>query len=192
MSKEHWKPVPEYEGLYEVSNSGQVRSVYRYKTILKPMISNAGYERVDLFKDRKRKQFSVHRLVALAFIENPEGKPFVNHKDENKLNNEASNLEWVTHSENCNYGTAIARRITHRDYSKTRINTVHQIEVCSKPIAQYSLDGKFIRTWKSTSECCREMGWTISNVSRAAKGKNKTAYGFIFHQIEGRDDLFLK
>lgn len=178
-----WKPIPGYEGFYEVSDSGQVRSIYRYKKVLKPMISNTGYERVDLFKNKVRKQFSVHRLVAMAFIENKDRKPFVNHKDENKLNNNANNLEWVSHVENCHYGTAINRRTEHLDYSKRRINNAGQIAACSKPIAQYSKNGQFICNWKSATECCKANGWTESNVRRAATGKHKTAYGFIFKEV---------
>lgn len=183
MAKEVWKPIPNYEGFYEVSNTGKVRSVYRYKKVLKPMISNTGYERVDLFKNKNRKQFSVHRLVAMAFIDNPENKPFVNHKDESKTNNCVENLEWVTHVENCRYGTAIKRRTEHFDYSKRRINNAGQIAACSKPIAQYSKDGQFICNWKSAAECCKANGWTQSNVRRAVTGEHKTAYGFIFKEV---------
>ena len=167
--EELWRPIPNYEGYYEASNLGRIRSVYRYKRVLKPMISNTGYERVDLFKNRHRKQYSVHRLVAITFIDNPDNKPFVNHRDENKINNCADNLEWVTHVENCRYGTAIERRTKHFDYSKRKINNAGQIEACSKPIAQYTKDGRFVRNWKSASECARKNGWQISNIRRCCK-----------------------
>lgn len=183
VTDEIWRPVPNYEGFYEVSNAGRVKSVYRYKRILKPMISNTGYERVDLFKNKVREQFSVHRLVAMAFIQNPYNKPYVNHKDENKLNNCADNLEWVTPIENCNYGTAVKRRTQHFDYTHRRINNSEQIAACSKPIAQYTKDGQFIRKWKSATECCQANGWTMSNVRRAATGKHKTAYGYVFKEV---------
>lgn len=178
-----WKPVPGYEGFYEVSNSGKIRSVYRYKKILKPMISNTGYERVDLFKNKVRKQFSVHRLVAMAFIKIEDGKPFVNHKDENKLNNNVDNLEWISHVENCRYGTAIARRTQHLDYSNRRINNAGQIAALSKPIAQFTKSGSFIRKWASASECARENGWTVSCIRRNCLGETSTAYGFIFKEV---------
>jgi hypothetical protein len=192
MSKvgEVWKPVPNYEGLYEVSNIGKVRSVYRYKRVLKPMISNSGYERVDLFKDKNRKQFSVHRLVAMAFVDNPDKKPFVNHKDENKLNNSAENLEWVSHIENCRYGTAVERRTQHFDYSKRRINNAGQIKSCSKPIAQYTKDGKFVRNWDSASECARATGFSISGIRTVVSGKRNSIFGYVFK--EGRNDLSLR
>lgn len=178
-----WRPVPGYEGFYEVSNSGQVKSIYRYKKILKPMISNTGYERVDLFKNKVRKQFSVHRLVAMAFIDNKDKKPFVNHKDENKRNNNVDNLEWVTHIENCHYGTAIKRRTENLDYQKRVVNNARQIEACSKPVSQYKKDGTFIRKWRSASECSRATGITISSIRRSATGERKTAGGFIFKEV---------
>jgi len=182
MAKENWMPVYGYEGLYEVSNHGRVRSLFRYKKVLKPTLCN-GYLTVELWKDKARKRIGVHRLVAQCFCSNPYGKPFVNHKDEIRTNNNADNLEWVTHIENCNYGTAIQRRLAHTDYSKRKINNANQILKCSKPICQYSKDGQFIRAWKSASECCRENGWTRSAVRRAATGERKTAYGYIFKEV---------
>lgn len=181
---EHWKPIDGYDGLYEVSNLGRVRSTYGRGKMLKPMLSNTGYERVDLFKDKKRKQFSVHRLVAKAFIENPEGKPFVNHKDESRTNNRADNLEWVTHKENCNYGTAIMRRVLHTDYSAIKRNTANQIKACSKPIAQFLKDGTFIRNWNSASECSRETGISISGIRMVVNGERNSIYGFVFREGE--------
>ena len=184
---EVWRPIPNYEGFYEVSNMGKVRSVYRYRHILKPMISNTGYERVDLFKNKHRRQFSVHRLVAMAFIDNPNAKPFVNHKDENKLNNSADNLEWVTHVENCRYGTAITRRTEHLDYSKRRINNAGQILACSKPIIQYDKSGNYIREWKSATECSKETGFSISGIRSVVRGKRNSIFGYVFK--ERSDDL---
>lgn len=189
--EEIWKPIAGFEGLYEVSNYGRVKSLTRYKKVIKPIIMNSGYYQYQLWHNGKCRVASGHRLVAQAFIPNPDNKPFVNHKDENKLNNFVENLEWVTHVENCRYGTAITRRTAHFDYSKRRTNNANQIKACSKPIAQYTKDGKLIRRWSSASECCRANGWTLSNVRRAASGERKTAYGFVFKKIERSDDLFL-
>ena len=190
MEEAIWKPIPGYEGLYEVSNDGQVRSLFRYKKTLKPSPLTNGYLTVELWKGKKRKRIGIHRLVAMCFCQNPNNKPFVNHLDETRTNNRANNLEWVTHVENCNYGTAIARRLQHTDYKNRRVNKAELIEACSKPIGQYALDGHLIKTWTSASECCRANGWTISNVRRAATGEHKTAYGYIFKPIERSDDLF--
>lgn len=185
--QEQWKAIPGYEGLYEASTLGKIRSVYRYRRVLKPMISSTGYERVDLFNNKKRKQYSVHRLVAMTFIPNPEGKPIVNHMDENKLNNSADNLEWVTHVENCHYGTAIARRTERLDYSKRRINNARQILACSKPIIQYDKSGNYIREWKSATECSKETGFSISGIRSVVRGKRNSIFGYVFK--ERSDDL---
>lgn len=186
MSKvigEVWKPVPDCEGLYEVSNKGRVRSLFRYKKILKPSPTN-GYLTVELWRDGRRKRVGVHRLVAMCFCENPENKPFVHHKDESRDNNNADNLEWVTHVENCNYGTAIARRTAHTDYSKRRINNKHQIEVASKPIIQYDSKGLRIRRWNSITECANAIGMSRSGVFIALKRGSTTRNGFMFKYAE--------
>lgn len=181
---EIWKPVPNYEGLYEVSNFGNVRSIYRYKKVLKPMLSNTGYKRVDLFKNKKKQQVSIHRLVAKVFVANPYNKPFVNHKDETRYNNNADNLEWVTHKENCNYGTAIKRRVNNTDYSKRHINNARQKLVCSKPIRQIDANGDVVAIWASINECARANGWQASNISRSCKNESATAYGFKFREVD--------
>lgn len=183
MTNEIWLPISGYEGLYEVSNFGRIRSLFRYKKVLHPSNTN-GYATVELWKDKVRKRIGVHRLVALAFVSNPNGKPFVNHKDETRNNNNADNLEWVTHIENCRYGTAIQRRTEHTDYSKRRINNTNQIKACSKPILQYTKDGTFVRRWNSASECHRITGISITCIRRCANGERKTASGYVFREGE--------
>lgn len=105
--KEIFKDIKGYKGLYQISNFGRVKSLTRicgfYKSkdlILKSKISNKGYERVTLTKKNIKKNYSVHRLVGIAFIKNAYNKPCINHKDRNKLNNHVNNLEWCTYSEN--------------------------------------------------------------------------------------------
>lgn len=126
---EIWKPVVGYEGIYEVSNTGKVKSILRFVTskvgktrpykekILKPTFCNQGYGRVTLFEDGKRVRHKVHRLVALAFIPNPENKPHVNHIDARTSNNSVYNLEWCTASENIKHaykiGNACHKRSNH-------------------------------------------------------------------------------
>lgn len=117
QTSETFLSVPGYEGLYEVSNKGNVKSLRR-GIILKPSILH-GYLRVGLHKDNKTQYYVVHRLVALVFIPNPENLPFVNHKDESRNNNCVENLEWCTAQYNNTYGTAIKRRVetrTGREY----------------------------------------------------------------------------
>lgn len=180
---EEWRPIAGYEGLYEVSNNGRVRSITRYKKVIKPHITNAGYYQYQLWHNNKCHVASGHRLVAQAFVPNPYGNNIVNHIDENKLNNSAENLEWVSHVANCRYGTAIARRTQHLNYSRRKVNNTNQIKACSKPIAQYTKSGDFIRNWRSASECSRETGIPISCIRRVAIGERKTASGFVFKEV---------
>ena len=138
---EQWKDIPNYEGLYQISNLGRVKS-FRHSTkhrwedeyIIKPSIANNGYYQVTLYNNTVRHKFLVHRLVAQAFIPNPNEYPQVNHKDENRLNNSADNLEWCTAEYNNAYGTARLR----------------QIDTVSIPVEQLTYDGKVIAIYRST------------------------------------------
>ena len=119
---EIWKDIEGYEGLYQVSNLGRVKSLDRVVEgkssstrlhrgkILSPGIGSTGYYMVVLYKDGGGCSYTVHRLVSNTFIPNPHNHPYINHKDENKLNNNVDNLEWCTHQYNMNYGTANLRR----------------------------------------------------------------------------------
>lgn len=185
MAKDEvWKPIEGFEGLYEVSNFGRVKSLTRYKKIIKPLVTNVGYYQYQLWHKGVCRVASAHRLVAQAFIPNPEGKPIVNHIDENKLNNSVENLEWVTHVENCRYGTAIERRTKHFDYSKRKRNPKNQILACSKPVDQYTIDGAFVKRWNSATECYRATNISISCIRRVASGERKTAGGYVFKEVK--------
>lgn len=105
-----------YEGLYAITEDGQVWS-YKANKFKKPQNIN-GYLSVVLYKDKHLKNYSIHRLVAETFIPNPDGKPEVNHIDEDKTNNCVDNLEWCTKSENCKHGTIQARRIASRGHTQ--------------------------------------------------------------------------
>lgn len=167
--EEIWKDIEGYEGLYQVSNMGRVRSL-RKNIILRQSITN-GYEKAALYKNKKGyKYFLIHRLVANAFIPNPDNLPQVNHKDENKLNNCVDNLEWCTQEYNINYGTGIARRTQ-------LFNTNGKL---SKPVLQYTLEGIFIKEWKSTMDVQRNLGFEHANISRCCRGKQSYAYGYIW------------
>lgn len=125
MLNEVWKDIDGYDGKYQVSNLGQIRSTYSGKkhriTILKPMVQKNGYLYVALWKDNKKKNKLIHRLVALAFVDNPNDYPEVNHKDENKENNVAENLEWCEHIYNMNYGE-IKEKISNANKGKISWN----------------------------------------------------------------------
>ena len=119
--KEIWKDIEGYEGRYKVSNKGRV-----YDNKLDKFIGyeSLGYMCVALCKDKKQKKCRVHRLVAQAFIPNPDNLPVINHKDENKTNNCVENLEWCTVKYNTNYGTSIQRQ---KETKKRRIGRYNRI-----------------------------------------------------------------
>ena len=140
---EIWKDVKGYEGLYQVSNLGRVKS-FRKSTkygmpeeiILKPSMINSGYHVVSLYSpNKKKKKFQVHRLVAESFLSNKDNLPCVNHKDENKTNNCSSNLEWCTYQYNNNYGTARLR----------------SSDTVSKAVSQFTLEGELIAKYRSVA-----------------------------------------
>lgn len=180
---EEWKTITGYEN-YEVSNSGRVRSKDRIVNrkgkpvritgqILK-QFEGGSYMRVALYQgDRKsRKQFMVHRLVACAFVDNPLNLPCVNHKDENKFNNSADNLEWCTHQYNSNYGTSIERRVLHQNWDEIS-------EKISKPVLQIDLNGNLVNRFQS-SKAYKKLGYNSSGVSKCCHGKLKSYRGYIW------------
>lgn len=165
--EEIWKDIAGYEGLYQVSTEGRVRSL-KNKTIklLKPykMLKRGGYLEVGLRVPGIKKNYKIHRLVAEAFIPNPEGYNEVNHKDENKENNCVNNLEWCSHSYNNSYGTKpIKNGIGH-----------------SKKVEQYSMDGILLKTFNSQTEAARETNSTQGGISDCCRGKIKSHNGFVW------------
>ena len=197
LPKQVWKDIPGYEGVYQVSNTGKVRSLnYRGtgKTkILKQSTSKHGYKKVVLYKNKKGKTYLVHRLIAQTFIPNPNNWPQVNHKDENKTNNVAWNLEWCTSKYNNNYGTCRERMIekqkdkyvskeTRRKLSKSlKGKNRGKDNVHSKPIIMLTLDGEFIRRWDCIADAVRFLNKNNNcsgNIVKSLKNANKTAYGY--------------
>lgn len=172
LMNEIWKDVAGYEGLYEISNLGRVRSK---NGILKPQKRQHGYLGIMLYGKGGHKRgfrtFSVHRLVAEAFIPNPNGYPEVNHIDEDKTNNRADNLEWVSRIQNCHHGTALERRVAKQINGK-----------CSKAIDQYTLDGEFVAHYPSLAEVHRQTGFGQGNICHHLHGKSNYthAYGYIW------------
>lgn len=163
---EIWRDIPEYEGLYQASNLGRIRNIKRNKC-LKLVKHHKGYLIVELFKNGCGKQFNVHRLVAKAFIPNPNNLPQVNHKDENKLNNCVDNLEWCSADYNTNYGNRNKKVSIKMTNGKL-----------SKPLLQLTLDDKIVNEWPSAMEVQRKTNFKQSFISDVCKGKYKQAYGF--------------
>ena len=180
--QEIWKPVDGFEGVYEVSNYGRVKSLarnidhngfirHRKERILKPIRRNRqGYMAVNLYTGKHQfTMYAIHRLVGAAFLPNPDGLPYINHKHENPMNNRADNLEWCTQTYNTNYGTCPAR-----------------ISLAgSKRVAQKSMDGKIIRLWPSATAAGRGIGINgVGHIGDAANGKRPHAYGYKWEYIK--------
>lgn len=166
---EIWKDVVGYEGLYQVSNYGRVLSLNYRRTgkpgLLHPSFNQKenGYKQVYLFKNKLSEGCKVSRLVAMAFIPNPENLPEVNHIDEDKTNNCVVNLEWCTKNYNLEYGTRVKRASSK----------------CRKPVNCYDLEGNLIKTYNSIKETAKD-GFTLSCVNRCCKGQSNTHFGHIF------------
>ena len=143
------KDIKGYEGLYGITTEGDVYS-YKRKRFLKPIADEKGYLIVNLCKDGKMKKYKIHRLVAEAYIPNPDNLPQVDHINEDKTNNCVNNLQWIT----------------NRDNSRKSNN---------KPILQYDLDGNFVREW----ECAYDVGKVaVKNINHCLKGRTKSSYGY--------------
>ena len=176
-------PVKGYEQ-YFVNERGNIYSSISQK-YLKPNITAGGYCTVELFRGGKSKRLLVHRIVAAAFIPNPNNLPEVNHKDENPLNNSVSNLEWCDHKYNMNYGTLQQRKreILKEFYSSERIKETARKNgsIMSKPVLQFSRDGNFINRYNSAKEASKKTGANHSHILECCHGKRyKTVNGFIW------------
>lgn len=183
--EEKWRSVVGYEGQYEVSNYGNIRSVDRAvdkgrylssrKGIpLKQHTHRKGYKEVHLCKNGKEKIFKVHRLVAFAFIPNPDNLPQINHKDENPANNSVGNLEWCDGSYNINYGGRNKRISEKVGFS----------------INQFTTDGVFVRKFSSVRQAANETGIKYPSILETARGgRCKSAGGFLWVYDSGKDDI---
>lgn len=150
------KDILNYEGLYAITSCGKVWS-YKRQKFLKPQKRNKGYLFVILYKDGEEKKYAVHRLVAEAYIPNPDNKPQVNHRDENKEHNWVSNLEWMTNKENSNYGSHDIRK------------SVYCVELNKE--------------YESVREAAKQLGVSDSHISACCKGKQKTCGGYHWHYL---------
>jgi len=177
MNNEKWKDIEGYEGYYQVSNYGNVKSLERIKRgkgnakiklnekLLVQRLDYCGYLVVHLCKEGKVKTFKVHRLVAQAFISNPFNKETVNHIDELKTNNNVENLEWMTFLENIRYGKLRSKKI-----SKAK----------SRPILQFDVNENYVKRYCSATEASEINKIPLSNIVECAGGKHKHAGGYIW------------
>lgn len=163
MEAEIWKDIPNYEGIYQASTLGRIKSINsscRGSDIIMSdnVISRSGYKVVHFKRGKKPKTFLIHRLIAITFIPNPNAFPIVNHKNENKLDNRVENLEWCTGSYNCSYG------------SRKR----SQAEKLGKKVLCVELNQEFL----SFGEASRALNIPYQNISRCCKNKLKIAGGY--------------
>lgn len=158
---EQWKDITDYEGLYQVSDLGNIRNAN--STLMKKTLDSYGYYTVTLYKNKVKKTFKVHRLVAQAFIEGYSINLQVNHKDEVKTNNTVSNLELCDNKYNCTYGSRTTK--------------------LAKPIVQESLEGEFIKEWKSSWEIQRVLGFHRAVISSCCKGFKRDGHSNITYPV---------
>lgn len=165
---EVWKDISGYEGLYQVSNLGRVKRSFKNgkENMLIGKRDKDGYTEVILSKNQRKKYYRLHRLVADAFVPNLERKLQINHKDRNKQNNSADNLEWVTGSENVSHTFATGRKIYRR------------------PVIQYTRDMNVVSFWDSIREAGRVLKISEHNINSCCNGKLPTAGGFIWRYRE--------
>lgn len=176
--QEVWEDVIGYEQKYKVSNLGNVKSLnYRghgYEKNLKQRINNKGYVWYLLSKNKRTYPVLAHRLVAMAFIDNPENLPEVNHKDENPLNNSVENLEWCNSSYNVNYSLNL-----HPDRRKReKIRSSEKYKRRNKKVIQINLHGDKIRQHKSVNEIKKTYGYNSWSIIQCCENRRKTAYGY--------------
>lgn len=188
-----WKEIPWTNGAYSASSDGFIKSNDRLGkdgrrlkgVILKPWLGNHGYLTVSIMVDGKNYRCLVHRLVAEVFLGEAPFNTEVDHKDGNKLNNAINNLEWVTRKENLKRAKNLGLITTSERQREVR-NQLPIIgrETGKKSIKQFSLEGKLIKIYEAVSDACRERGYDPSALSRAASGKQKTSYGYLWRWSE--------
>lgn len=174
VETEVWKDVIGYEGYYQVSNLGRIRSLMHRGSkrkkpyIMHPHVQKNGYAYACLSKDKIPRVVRFHRIVASAFIPNPNKFPYINHIDENKTNNRADNLEWCTAKYNSNYGN-----IRERIISPQR-----------KPVGKYDKKGNLLRTYIGVNEAARIEGISAGNICMVCKGQRNETGGHVWRYID--------
>ena len=191
--KEEWRDIEGFEGKYMVSNLGRVKSLNYNRTgkegILEGVDYGYGYLYVNLYKYGKGKQCMIHRLVAMAFIPNPDNLPEVNHKNEDKTDNRVENLEWCSRLYNNTYnGRAkkAGKKLRGRKQSEEHIKK--RAEKTSKPIYSINKESGLITCWESIMEAERQTGISKGNICDCLKGRQKSAGGCVWFYADDDDN----
>lgn len=183
-----WRDIQGYEGFYSASNDGYIYSHHTNRIMATPLVN--GYRVVNLSKNGTVKKMRVGRLIATAFISNPENKPTVNHLNEIKTDDRVENLEWATHAENTNWGTRTARAVANTDYKAIAASYDHvaaQAKVdhkacCTtkKAILQFSIDGEMLNRFESAKEAARQLGISDTGITACARRERgrQSMYGY--------------
>lgn len=198
MKDETWKPVAGYEDRYEVSDGGNVRSLNYHMTgtprKLRPISAGKGYLMVGLCRDRTMKWAKIHRLVAEAFIPNPERKPQVNHINGDKADNRAENLEWATESENMVHAYKNGLKKGSPEWGRT-LGTIHgkearakQTENCKRAVIAIDIKSGEEANFESAAEAERILGINHSSISKICAGRRKSAKGYTFRYWTEKGD----
>ena len=200
LQKEIWRDVKRYEGKYQVSNFGRVKSLARRvwnghawwtqpEKVLKPYVCRNGYLEVSLSDGHyNQKKYRIHRLVATAFISNPNNFPVVNHKDENRQNNNVENLEWCTTMYNTHYGNHLKKLTKIRRKPEFQEMARKNGKKASRRVIQLTLDGKFVREWESMSAAARSGKFKVGGISDCCKHKIKYHDGYKWEYCPLRKD----
>lgn len=189
---EIFEPVslPEYADKYLISNRGNVFSFHKNR-LLKPKLSKTGYLRITLCNGGTQQSIGVHRLVAMAFIENPENKPTVNHKNEIKTDNRVENLEWATNAEQNVHGTRLARAKAHTDYKARNIDyqiiaakhDYNRQDMCNRKKTKVIKNGECIGVFNTQKEASEFTGVSRGRISQCVSGQIKSCKGYVFEEF---------
>lgn len=192
MEEEIWRPIDGYEGRYEVSSIGRIKSLSRKswnghgimilrERILAPGINSRGYETVNLYINGKRNNVLVHQIVAKTFIPNPEGKPCIDHINTNRRDNHIKNLRWCTQAENCN------NILSRKKISEANRGEKHPMwgkrgadNPFSHPVSQFTKDGVYIKTFPSVLDAAKEINAGRHLIYRVLCGARKSCRGFMW------------
>ena len=186
--EEEWKDIEGYGGIYQISNLGRVKSLQRLvnnthcsKRLIKESFLSVKrkshqYDYVSLYKNNKQKRAYIHRLVAQAFIQNPNNYTDVNHKNEVKRDNRVENLEWCDKKYNNNYGTGKRRMIESRN--------AHNKWNAEKETHMYDMDGFYVRSFRSVVEAAKYFNCADTNIRPIIDKKNRSAFGYMFSSVK--------